>query len=259
MFYNARWLDVYLSRFTQADPIIPEQSQGVQAWDRFAYANNNPLKYTDPSGHCGVGSVPAEGISQEQHDWLCTLRDEALRISELVAQGEIDDVEALAQITEFAAPHYQQSFNLFGRRIVYSEDKLGFARDLGLVVGGNVIQSDPIRRLVQERQPVEEAFAHQCTSAGDSASSQCQYYVEYGAFSASGFADDLREANENQVRHFAGGLSAASHSAFARWAALRRERDNPDDYRLHQRAFELFDLNLRLDRWGDWIREHLAE
>lgn len=32
--------------------------QGVQAWDRFAYTNNNPVRYTDPSGHC-IGPVLA--------------------------------------------------------------------------------------------------------------------------------------------------------------------------------------------------------
>jgi hypothetical protein len=37
-------------RFIQADTIIPQQ-QGVQGWDRYAYTNNNPVKYTDPSGH----------------------------------------------------------------------------------------------------------------------------------------------------------------------------------------------------------------
>lgn len=256
-FYNARWYDSSLGRFAQADTIIPEQSQGVQAWDRYAYVNNSPLKYTDPTGHCGEGSIPGEGISADHHEWLCQLREDVLEISARVAAGEItDDVEGLAQVTELAAPHYQQSFNLFGRTIVYSEDKKDFARDLGLVVGGNVIYPDPVMRMIRDRPPRDELFAHQCTSA---ASSQCQYYVECGAFGASGFAEDLREENENQVRHFAGGLSAAGHSAFARWSVLRRERDNPDDYRLHQRAFELFDLNLRLDRWGDWIREHLAE
>ena len=35
----------------QADTIIPERLQGTQAWDRYAYANNNPVKYNDPSGH----------------------------------------------------------------------------------------------------------------------------------------------------------------------------------------------------------------
>ena len=42
-YYGARWYDSSLGRFAQADTIIPEQSQGVQAWDRFAYTNNNPI------------------------------------------------------------------------------------------------------------------------------------------------------------------------------------------------------------------------
>jgi hypothetical protein len=50
MFYNARFYDSQLGRFTSADSIIPE-SQGVQAWDRYAYVNNSPLRYTDPTGH----------------------------------------------------------------------------------------------------------------------------------------------------------------------------------------------------------------
>jgi hypothetical protein len=50
MFYNARFYDSQLGRFTSADSIIPE-SQGVQAYDRYAYVNNNPVKYNDPTGH----------------------------------------------------------------------------------------------------------------------------------------------------------------------------------------------------------------
>jgi len=48
MFYNARWYDSQLGRFAQADSIVPG---GVQGYDRYAYVNNNPLRYTDPSGH----------------------------------------------------------------------------------------------------------------------------------------------------------------------------------------------------------------
>jgi RHS repeat-associated protein len=51
-FYQSRWYDPYLNRWIQPDTIIPEASQGVQAWDRYAYANNNPVIYNDPSGHC---------------------------------------------------------------------------------------------------------------------------------------------------------------------------------------------------------------
>jgi RHS repeat-associated protein len=50
-FYKARYMDHVLGRFTSPDSIVPIASQGVQAWDRYAYVNNNPVKYTDPSGH----------------------------------------------------------------------------------------------------------------------------------------------------------------------------------------------------------------
>jgi RHS repeat-associated protein len=50
-FFNARWVDVSIGRFTSADSLIPEQSQGVQAWDRYAYSYGNPVKYIDPDGH----------------------------------------------------------------------------------------------------------------------------------------------------------------------------------------------------------------
>jgi len=52
MYYGARFYDPVLGRFSSPDTIIPEQTQGTQAWDRFSYTNNNPMRYTDPSGHC---------------------------------------------------------------------------------------------------------------------------------------------------------------------------------------------------------------
>ena len=51
MFYNARWYDPALGRFAQADSIIPD---GIQGLDRYAYTNNNPIRYTDPSGHAAA-------------------------------------------------------------------------------------------------------------------------------------------------------------------------------------------------------------
>lgn len=50
MYYGARWYDSSIGRFNQPDMMIPA-SQGAQAWDRYAYTNNNPMKYTDPTGH----------------------------------------------------------------------------------------------------------------------------------------------------------------------------------------------------------------
>ena len=51
-YYGARWYDPALSRWIQPDSLIPESTQGVQAWDRFAYVNNSPILFNDPSGHC---------------------------------------------------------------------------------------------------------------------------------------------------------------------------------------------------------------
>ena len=47
-----------LGRFTQPDTIVPTGTQGTQAWDRYAFVNNNPVRYNDPTGHgvdCGIG------------------------------------------------------------------------------------------------------------------------------------------------------------------------------------------------------------
>ena len=50
-YYGARWYDAALGRWVQPDTVIPEQTQGVQAWDRYAYSSGNPVKYIDPTGH----------------------------------------------------------------------------------------------------------------------------------------------------------------------------------------------------------------
>jgi RHS repeat-associated protein len=59
IYYGARWYDSSLGRFAQTDTIVPPL-QGVQGWDRYAYTNNNPLRYIDPTGHiiddgCRIG------------------------------------------------------------------------------------------------------------------------------------------------------------------------------------------------------------
>ncbi len=59
MFYGARYYDAYLNRFISADTVVP-QAGNPQDYNRYSYARNNPLKYTDPSGHCPGGEAGEE-------------------------------------------------------------------------------------------------------------------------------------------------------------------------------------------------------
>jgi RHS repeat-associated protein len=47
---GARWYDAEIGRFISADTIVP-QVGNPQALNRFSYVKNNPLRYTDPTGH----------------------------------------------------------------------------------------------------------------------------------------------------------------------------------------------------------------
>ena len=47
---NARVYDSELGRFLSADTMIPYM-HNTQSFNRYSYVRNNPLKYTDPSGH----------------------------------------------------------------------------------------------------------------------------------------------------------------------------------------------------------------
>ena len=53
-YYNARWYDAQLGRFLSADTIVPGAAN-PQAFNRYSYVFNNPMKYTDPTGHCIFG------------------------------------------------------------------------------------------------------------------------------------------------------------------------------------------------------------
>ncbi|MBV6397133.1 MAG: hypothetical protein HFACDABA_02738 [Anaerolineales bacterium] len=66
-FFVSRWLDPSLGRFTSPDSIVPTSTQGTQAWDRYAFVNNNPVRYNDPTGH----SITGEG-DEDGSDNLCS-------------------------------------------------------------------------------------------------------------------------------------------------------------------------------------------
>jgi len=51
--YRARFYDPLIGRFISADSVVPDFAN-PQSLNRYGYTYNNPVKYTDPSGHCVI-------------------------------------------------------------------------------------------------------------------------------------------------------------------------------------------------------------
>jgi RHS repeat-associated protein len=50
-YYGAKYYDPEIGRFISADTIVPSVAN-PQSLNRYSYAVNNPLRYTDPTGNC---------------------------------------------------------------------------------------------------------------------------------------------------------------------------------------------------------------
>jgi RHS repeat-associated protein len=71
MYYNARWYDPLLSRFSSADTMVP-QPGNPQDWDRYGYINNNPVNGTDPTGHFAnifIGAAIGAAVNVGLYMW----------------------------------------------------------------------------------------------------------------------------------------------------------------------------------------------
>lgn len=80
MYYAARYYDAQLGRFISADTIVPGAGN-PQGLNRYSYVLNNPLRYTDPSGHCmddGNGECVRETdtgrVILRESDWVRAVR-----------------------------------------------------------------------------------------------------------------------------------------------------------------------------------------
>ncbi|MFZ2095400.1 MAG: RHS repeat-associated core domain-containing protein [Anaerolineales bacterium] len=100
-YYGARWYDPYLNRWIQPDTDVPE-SQDPQVLDRYIYAGNNPVKYTDQSGHCwgiasGLRGLPIYNITCQNLDMaLSIVQNPNANFGEKLLAGGYIAVEATA-------------------------------------------------------------------------------------------------------------------------------------------------------------------
>ncbi len=64
MYYGARYYDAALGRFISADTLVPSAGN-PQSLNRYAYVLNNPLRYTDPTGHRACGDYGEDTCGNE--------------------------------------------------------------------------------------------------------------------------------------------------------------------------------------------------
>ena len=104
--YASRAYDPEIGRFVSPDPIVPAPSN-PQSLNRYGYAYNNPLKYTDPTGHYSVEDDKQWLLEySEKNDGKApTASDEAFRQASMEAalQGRDFSVEYWAGLLERAA------------------------------------------------------------------------------------------------------------------------------------------------------------
>ena len=64
MYYKARYYHPALGRFISADTLVPRPSD-PQSLNRYSYVQNNPLKYTDSSGHAAAPGGMVDGTWED--------------------------------------------------------------------------------------------------------------------------------------------------------------------------------------------------
>ena len=105
-----------LGRFVSADTLVPEAGN-PQDLNRYAYVRNNPLIYTDPSGHAVCLDDACHVVLHPVTGRLMTGRmpgnvdDKAQIILQYL--GGVDDLEALSQTSDLVASYHPTDWGDF--------------------------------------------------------------------------------------------------------------------------------------------------
>jgi hypothetical protein len=97
MYFNARYYSHYLNRWLQPDSIVPDAGN-PQDLNRYSFVRNNPLKYTDPTGHYVCSGYNEQWGSQTCYDMVNTWLDFLYKFGgdegkQLVEQFRASDAE----------------------------------------------------------------------------------------------------------------------------------------------------------------------
>jgi RHS repeat-associated protein len=182
-----RVYDALYKRFLSADSVIPNASYGP-AWNRYSYAFNNPLRYTDPSGHMPtslaaffsgtsvsglVGEAWQNGLLGPGSDGATTAGlslGDMYELSWSAFQQFASDVKALQEAA--AAAGYPVGIDESGRYVAFTWDApdsgfrlhIHLGASLGSLIHGGSRSNDPWR--TENLDPTELESMHEIDAAG---------------------------------------------------------------------------------------------
>jgi RHS repeat-associated protein len=134
-YFNARWHDSSLGRWTQPDSIVPQASQGVQAWDRYEFVNNSPVLYNDKTGHdagCGGDNQDASACASSTVVIIACGQDENCGVDSDLMKDYYD----FAVERKYQVYYYNQvSYN--GADKKPKQNKYDMATDITTKITGN--------------------------------------------------------------------------------------------------------------------------
>ena len=155
-YFKARWYDPHLGRFSQPDTNVPDRYH-PEGLDRYAYVVNNPILYTDSSGHCwgiasGIRGVPGYALT-------CDHLDMALSIVQHPAASLKDKVLAGGYIVIEAGAHTALAIGTAGLACAVAGPSCVVAVEGALGIGtGFSLDGDPTNDALAAARTAESVF-----------------------------------------------------------------------------------------------------
>ncbi len=123
LYYGARYYDAAIGRFAQPDSIVPNP-YNPQSLNRYSYVLNNPVRYTDPTGH-----DPADSI----RDFLNNTLLQWAYVNAPTAQAREACTAEMAKAQDAVAANAGRSF---GNALAMWQAASEMVGGVGLITGG---------------------------------------------------------------------------------------------------------------------------
>ncbi len=95
LYYGARYYAADLGRFTQPDSLIPDP-YNPQSLNRYSYVLNNPMRYTDPTGHeeCETDMCDEAG-EDDRSELISEIREYGVTVTGSFSKAELEEVKGV--------------------------------------------------------------------------------------------------------------------------------------------------------------------